>query len=550
MKYSASQLNLHSMSFELRERDLLGRIGRLKTRNGIVETPAFVPVVSPSSQVISPRRMREEFKCDIVITNAYIMKKNFGEQQNIDVHELLDYDGVVATDSGAYQILVYGEVETTAEEILDYQKRIRSDIGVILDHPTGWGVSRGRAEWTVEETLRHAREAVPLIDGDETLWVGPVQGGEYLDLVERSAREMSRLPFQIHALGSPTPVMERYLFPVLVDMIMAAKLNLPPDRPLHLFGAGHPMMFPLAVALGCDMFDSAAYALFARDDRYLLNNGTVKLGDLDYLPCSCPICRRHDASDLKEMLRGERVKALTEHNLYVSMAEMDAIKQAISSGTMWELLESRSRVNPALASALRRMLKLRDALERNSPSYGGRGLSFYDSSGLARPEITRHINRMKSNYSPPLGVDKLLLATAPSSKPYNKSMEHSRLVKLIEGAVGEELSKGIHLCYYTVPFGIVPYELCETFPLSQFETSKPLDVESMEFAADQVKGYVDGGSYSSCILHSAKESLDALVGERLDDLKKGGKKITINSNQDPWGDEALQRLSVLLRQFS
>jgi 7-cyano-7-deazaguanine tRNA-ribosyltransferase len=58
--------------------------------------------------------------------------------------------------------------------------------------------------------------------------------------------------------------MEQYLFDILVDMIIAAKMNLPPERPLHLFGAGHPFMFALAVALGCDLFDSAAYAIYAR----------------------------------------------------------------------------------------------------------------------------------------------------------------------------------------------------------------------------------------------------------------------------------------------
>ena len=538
------------MSFELRQRDLLGRIGRLKTKNGVVETPAFLPVVNPTSQVIPPRRMREEFNCDIVITNAYIIERNFGEKRDLDVHKLLDYDGVVATDSGAYQILKYGEVETTATEILNFQKSIGSDIAVILDHPTGWGVSRSRAEYTVDRTLRHAREAVPLIGDDKTLWVGPVQGGEYLDLIERSAREMSELPFPIHALGSPTPVMERYLFPLLVDMIMSAKLNLPPNRPLHLFGAGHPMMFPLAVALGCDMFDSAAYALFARDERYLLSNGTVKLGDLDYLPCSCPICRSHDAGDLKEMPRRERVKTLTEHNLYVSMAEMDGIKQALASGTLWELLESRSRVHPALKSALKGLTKYRNALERGSPSYGGRGVSFYDSSGLARPEITRHINRMESNYLPPLGTDKLLLAPAPSNKPYSRSKEHERLVTLIKETVGEGPSHGFHLCYYDVPFGAMPSDLCETFPLSQFETAEPPDVESIEFSAAQVNSYLKTSVYSAYILHSADGRLDGLIEESLGELKKEGKIVAVNSNRDPWGDEALQRLRRLLSQFS
>jgi 7-cyano-7-deazaguanine tRNA-ribosyltransferase len=42
----------------------------------------------------------------------------------------------------------------------------------------------------------------------------------------------------------------RYEYDKVVDAIAAARQNMPADRPLHLFGAGHPMMFPFAVALG------------------------------------------------------------------------------------------------------------------------------------------------------------------------------------------------------------------------------------------------------------------------------------------------------------
>ncbi len=537
------------MSFELRSRDLLGRIGRLKTKGGVVETPALLPVVNPLSQPMPPRRMMEEFRCDILITNAYIIKKHFGDDPELEVHMLLDYDGVVATDSGAYQILVYGGVETTPDEIIAYQKRINSDIAVILDVPTGWDVSRRRAEWTVEETLRRAEAALPLIEGDDILWVGPVQGGGYLDLVERSARIVGAMPFPIYALGSPTQVMERYLFTVLVDMIMAAKRNLSSDRPLHLFGAGHPMMFSLAVALGCDMFDSAAYAIYARKDRYLTARGTMRLRNLSYLPCSCPVCRRHDASDLKEMLKGDRVRALTEHNLYVSMAEMDAIKQAISEGALWELLEARSRAHPALASALKRLTRYRDALERDSPSYKGRGLFIFDSAGLARPEISRHIRRMETNYRPPTDADRLLLVSAPAVRPFSRSPQFRRLLRIVDEASVSALSS-VHICFYTAPFGVVPVELSETYPLSQFEAVDPMDRETLEFAAAQVMRYVEAGSYSEVILHRGVDDLDGLVEDRCREAcTKTGRLLTVVSDPQPWDNKALTRLVALLKRI-
>lgn len=546
MKYTVRVKTFESMSFELRDRDLLGRIGRLKTKSGVVETPALLPVVNPLSQPIPPRRMMEEFRCRVLITNAYLIKKHFGDA-DLEVHRLLDYDGVVATDSGAYQILVYGGVDADPGEIVEFQRRIGSDIAVILDVPTGWDVPRSRAEWTVEETLRRARAALPLIEGDDALWVGPVQGGGYLDLVERSARAIGSMPFQVHALGSPTQVMERYLFNVLVDMIMAAKLNLPPDRPLHLFGAGHPMMFSLAVALGCDMFDSAAYALYAREGRYMTPLGTMRLSGLSYLPCSCPVCRRHDAAELREMLKGERIRALTEHNLYVSMAEMDTIKQAISEGSLWELLEARSRAHPALASALKHLRRYRDALERGNPAYKRRGVFIFDSTSLARPEVTRHIRRLETHYRAPGDAERLLLASAPEAKPFARAPGYRRLRRAVEKALGYAAS-GVHVCFYTAPFGVIPAELSETYPLSQFEAVHPLDRETLNFAAEQVGRYVEASSYSQAILLRGAGDLDELVEARCRDAcQRTGRPLTVVSDPRPWGDEAMRRLVEALK---
>ena len=76
------------------------------------------------------------------------------------------------------------------------------------------------------------------------------------------------------ALGSPVEFMESYEYKLLAEMIIAAKKNIPTSIPLHLFGAGHPLTIPLAVALGCDTFDSASYMLYAKHDRVITEDGT------------------------------------------------------------------------------------------------------------------------------------------------------------------------------------------------------------------------------------------------------------------------------------
>ncbi|MGD2142520.1 MAG: tRNA guanosine(15) transglycosylase TgtA, partial [Candidatus Bathyarchaeota archaeon] len=512
-------------------------------------TPAFMPVVNPVDQSVSPRRMLEEFSCDIVITNSYIIMKNFGEELGLEVHRLLDYEGVVVTDSGAYQLLVYGEVETDHEEIVRFQQSIGSDIAVILDIPTGWEEQRSRVEYTVEETLRRARAAIPLIEGDETLWVGPVQGGAHLDLVERSAREIGAMPFQLHALGSPTEVMENYRFPILVDMIMTAKLNLPPERPLHLFGAGHPMMFSLAVALGCDLFDSAAYAIYAKEERYITSLGTLRLHDLSYLPCCCPVCCCHTAGDLRGMIKGERIRLLTEHNLWVTLAEIHRVKQAIVEGTLWELLEARSRAHPAMASALRRLHIYRNELERYSPGYKGRGVFYFGHDSTARPEVTRHVKRLRRDHPPSEKERILLLFTAPRIRPYSKSKEFQGFWKKINGRLGEAVER-LQICFFDTPYGVVPLELAETFPLSQFEITEPPDWETMELAAELTATYVEESGFREMLLLLGDEELDYVVRSLFERIgEETDREVHILSADDPWSSETKKRVITALRKI-
>ena len=493
------------MCFEIKERDLLARIGRLKTKSGGIETPVLFPVINPAIQPIPPREIAEKFRCKALITNAYIIKKHYGEKAvRQGIHRLLNFDGVIMTDSGAYQILVYGDVEVKPEEIVDYQEKIDTDIAVILDVPTGWNVGRKQAEKTVNQTLARAKALWKIKSRKDILWVGPVQGGKFLDLISKSAKEIGKFPFQIHALGSPTPVMEQYQFEVLVDMIMAAKMNLPLERPLHLFGAGHPFMFSLAIALGCDMFDSAAYAIYARENRYMTEYGTFRLEELEWLPCSCPICTRHDAEDLREMPKNEREKLLAEHNLYVCFEELRRVKQAIVEGRLWEHLEMRCHSHPALLSALKKLGKYADYIEKHTPVTKKSGLFYLGHLDLTRPEVIRHRRKIMKNYSPPERAKILVLLPQTREKPFHKAREQKRFRKLIEEKLGERAEK-LHVCTYAVPFGVVPNEIDEIYPLSQHEATVLLDIETIEYVAQQVANYIERTNYEKVFLLDIEE---------------------------------------------
>lgn len=532
-----------SVSFEIKERDLLARIGELQTKSGVIETPALLPVINPVVQSIAPLDMWNKFRCEAVIANAYAIKKNF-EREIIrrGIHKFLDFPGIVMTDSGAYQILVYGAVETTPEDIVKFQEQIGTDIGVILDVPTGWDANRERAGWTVKETLRRAKLTLNMLTRDDILWVGPVQGGRHLDLIKKSAEEMRRLPYPIYALGSPTQVMERYLFDKLVDMIMTAKMSLSLEKPLHLFGAGHPFMFALVVAMGCDLFDSAAYALYARKKRYMTDYGTIRFERLKQLPCSCPICSKYLVEELRELRSDELERALAEHNLYACQAEMRRIKLAVSEGRLWELVELRARSHPALLRGLYQLKHYAEYIEKHSPTTKKRGIFYFGSTGLYRPEVIGYARRIRANYFPPAGAKILLLLPQTTVKPFHNSYWFIAAWQKIVEKIGRDALK-LHVCFYAVPFGVVPIELDEVYPITQSDFAS-LDSETTTYVTDQLQNYILEKKYAAVILHNDPSIWKTNVAKA---CRKACKELTIpfavsSKEADPWGDQALTEL--------
>ena len=488
------------MSFEIKEKDLLGRIGKLKTKSATVETPLLYPVINPSIQLITPKKLKQTFGFEAIITNAYIIKKRYRDTPVSEgLHKFLDFDGAIMTDSGAYQILIYGEVEYNQKEIVAFQEGIGSDIATMLDIPTGWKVTKEQAAKTVAETYRRAKEFFKIKTRNDILWVGPVQGGRHLDLVAKSAARMGKLPFQIHALGSPTEVMESYRYDTLAEMILTAKKGLPIERPLHLFGAGHPVMFSLAVSLGCDLFDSAAYALYARENRYMTENGTWRLEELDYFPCNCPKCSTETPIGVLGKPKKDKEVFLAEHNLYVCQAELKRIKQAIREGRLWEHTEMRVHNHPALLSALKKLQNHKDYLETISPSTKCSGLFYFDSVGLSRPEIAHYQQRLSERYSPPREAKILFLVPQTRNKPFHKAPEFKK-IRQLQRSLGEQNSCQIHVCVYVAPFGVIPLELDEVYPLSQHETTLPLDNETVEYVAKQAAKYIKQNAYVGAVL--------------------------------------------------
>jgi 7-cyano-7-deazaguanine tRNA-ribosyltransferase len=439
--------------FEILHKDAAGRIGKLSTSHGVVETPTVMPVINPNIQTVPASEMRD-FGAEILITNSYIISRK-PELREIalsnGLHTLLGFDGPIMTDSGSFQLSVYGDIEVTNAQIIEFQKQIGSDIGVPLDIPTAPDVSRSQAGHDLEITNSRLREARGMVDG-EMLLAGPVQGSTYADLRQAAAEELSPLGFDVYPIGAVVPLMENYRYADLVDVIVASKKGLSPVAPVHLFGAGHPMMFALAAALGCDLFDSAAYALYAKAGRYITTSGTSHLADLSYLPCSCPVCMGHTAEELRNA--PDKTELLARHNLYVTFMEIRAVKQAIREGNLLELVERRGRTHPSMLQALKRLYSHTPWIETLDPA--SKSTFFYTGpESAARPEVFRYSHR--------IGRIGIMGKALISQFPIRKTGEYD------------------HILRFRPPFGAYPVELSEVYPFNA-EVPETADYEAVDQA--------------------------------------------------------------------
>ncbi|PKG32299.1 tRNA guanosine(15) transglycosylase TgtA [Methanoregula sp.] len=429
-----------AIAFESLYSDIAGRCGKLTVGKKTMRTPALLPVINPHLQLVTPKEMRE-MGVEAIITNAYIFSqsKQFRTRALEEgLHKLLDFDGIIMTDSGSFQLSVYGEVSITNTETLSFQRDIGSDIWVPLDIPTSPAADRQTTECDLAITLQRLAEAREVFGPDAPI-AGPVQGGTFEDLRERSAREVMEIGFSFCPIGAVVPLMESYRYRDLVRVVMASKRTLSPAACIHLFGAGHPSMFALATAMGCDLFDSAAYALYAKDGRYLTAHGSYRIDDLADLPCACSVCRSQTAEELRAAPDRERLLAL--HNLYATLAEISRIRQAIVDGTLWELVDERCRGHPRLLEGYRELLAHVPALAEHDRVSKRRFFYRGDESCL-RTEVLQYRQ----------GLSRLALGREVLIAIDCKGLE----------GFDTQLS-------FKPPFGPYPVELKETFPIGPCE---------------------------------------------------------------------------------
>ena len=449
--------------FEISKTDLAGRIGTLYTNHGKIETPAYVPVIHPVKQTI-PAKKIQEMGFYLVITNAYITKNNYGDEAiKKGIHQIIDFDHGVMTDSGGYQVLEYGDVKVLPPEMANFEKGIMTDFAIPLDKPTGFGMPIKKAEEYVKHTLKVSKQTLEDSEDNGQIWIGPIQGGEHFDLVAKSTKGLVDMGFQMLALGSPVEFMESYEYRLLAQMIVTAKKQMPHSIPLHLFGAGHPLTIPFAIALGCDTFDSASYMLYAKQLRYITNDGTRNLADIVVFPCNCEICKKFTPEEFRQLEETEKINQLAIHNLYSIKLEVDRVKQSIHEGRLWEYVIKKARAHPRLFEMIEVMTENYEFLGLSTPKFKEKAIFLYSKEDQFRPEVQSYHNIVREFKSK---KKKLVITKESSTKPGYLSHQYIGLKKKFKDF------DSIQVCQYNPQLGLIPIEISDIFPAAHHETAR------------------------------------------------------------------------------
>ncbi len=509
------------MTFDLLSRAAAGRIGRFRTNHGDVTTPTLMPVINPNLDLVTPREMKERFGAEMVITNSYVIHKHdhLREQALADgVHKTIGWDGALMTDSGTFQMYVYGDVEVGPKEIVEFQANMGVDVATCLDLFVTPDMDRHEADEAVattiertrlsSETLEAHRAAVEAGDKGAPAHAGTVlnttvQGGIFPDLRAHCAEQYRGIEAGYTTIGGVVPVMERQMYPELVEMILASQSMLRKDRPVHLFGAGHPLVFPLATALGCDLFDSSSYAKYAKDGRMMTPEGTLHVHELEEWPTASQYLADWTPASLTKALKqkqqrrrvdgaaeggaeaaGDRIeeriqrdphfaaeRALALHNLDVCFTDIRRIREAIRAGQLWELVEQRATAHPMLAAATKRLAEphFQAWLEQREPTTGDKALRYTGSLTHGRPIFRRIQTRLLERFTP-LGD----AVPSPADTPYAKEGEEKREIAMHKEPDNKPFGAGIpgpldpeqdHVIINA--FGPTPLGLDEAYPFAQ-----------------------------------------------------------------------------------
>lgn len=347
------------MRFEKLASDGAARRGRLHFERGVVDTPAFMPVGTYGTVKGMLPRDVESLGAQIILGNTFHLWLRPGTEvieAHGDLHDFMQWQGPILTDSGGFQVFSLGAMRKISEEGVSFrspvdgakvfldpetsmaiQRSLGSDIVMIFDECTPFPASHEEAAVSMQLSLRWAKRSRQAHGDSTSALFGIVQGGMYPDLRAESLAGLEDIGFDGYAIGGLSVGEPKE---DMLAVLEGLQPLMPEGAPRYLMGVGTPSDLLNGVLRGVDMFDCVMPTRHARNGHLFTSEGVVKIrnarhrhdtGPLDP-NCSCYTCENFSRAYLyhlekcKEML-GAQLNTL--HNLHFYQDHMRAIRAAI-----------------------------------------------------------------------------------------------------------------------------------------------------------------------------------------------------------------------------
>jgi len=349
------------ISFKIKHqsKDSLARTGILKTHHGEVKTPMFMPVGTLATvKSLSPEEITE-IGSGVILSNTYHLALRPGTdiiQLAGGIHRFMQYSGPILTDSGGFQVFSLAKNRVITEEGVTFrnhlngdlmsltpeiaitkQKEIGADIIMAFDECIPFPAEYAYAKSSTERTLRWAARCIATPRASHQALFGIVQGGEFADLREMSAKGTTALPFDGFAIGG-TSIGEPK--PVFSSMLKAAIPHLPLEKPRYVMGIGSLDYILEAIGQGVDMFDCVLPTRLARHGALMTRQGRINIKDGEYekdfspidSSCDCTTCKRYTRAYLRHLYRSDELlgkRLMSIHNLRFLIKIVEGARVAI-----------------------------------------------------------------------------------------------------------------------------------------------------------------------------------------------------------------------------
>ncbi len=358
------------IKYELKKKsnECKARLGQITTPHGTFETPVFMAVGTQATVKTLCKEELEALGSPIILGNTYHLWLQPGTEVMDEaggLHKFMNWDHSILTDSGGFQVFSLAKLRDIKEEgvyfrhhksgaklflspekSIEIQNSLGSDIMMCFDECPPYPCTREYMITSMERTLRWAKRCKDSNKNpDRQGLFGIVQGGEFLDLRQRCAKELVEMDFDGYSIGG-TSVGEPK---EIQNMILDATIDLlPENKPRYLMGVGSPGAILDAVERGVDMFDCVLPTRIARHGTAMTSHGRVilknKSFEKDFSPlddrCDCYCCKNYTKAYLHHLFKADEIlgyRLVSMHNIRFLNNLVSEIREAIKNDTFMEL---------------------------------------------------------------------------------------------------------------------------------------------------------------------------------------------------------------------